>query len=196
MTWLWKNRERLLSLLHASERNNKMIFVFTGNGKGKTTSALGQALRAVGQGGKVIIFQFIKSKRWPTGEEKALKIFGSKLRLIKGGKGFVGIMGDKLPFLVHKQAAKETLKMAKKEILSKKYNLVVLDEINVALSLKLIQLSEVLKLIKSCPKGVGLILTGRGAPQELIKLADIVTNFQEVKHPFKKGVFGKKGVEY
>lgn len=173
-----------------------MVFVFTGNGKGKTTSALGQALRVVGQGGKALVIQFIKSRSWPTGEEEALKVFGSKLRLIKGGRGFVGIMGDKLPFLVHKKAARETLKRAKKEILSKKYNLVVLDEINVALSLKLLSLAEVLKLVKSAPKGLDLILTGRGASKELVKIADIVTNFQEVKHLFQKGVWGKKGVEY
>ncbi len=173
-----------------------MLLLFTGNGKGKTTAALGQALRVVGQGGKALVIQFIKSKNWPTGEEKALKIFGKKLRLIKGGKGFVGIMGDKLPIFVHKKAAKETLKRAKKEILSKKYNLVVLDEINVALSLKLLSLAEVLKVIRAAPKSVDLILTGRGAPKELIKLADIATNFQEIKHPFQKGVWGKRGIEY
>jgi cob(I)alamin adenosyltransferase len=173
-----------------------MIFLFTGNGKGKTTSALGQALRVVGQGGRVLILQFIKSKNWPTGEEKAIKVFGKKLQLFKGGKGFVGIMGDKLPFLVHKKAAKETLKRAKKEILSGKYNLVVLDEINVALVLKLLSLKEVLELLKLTPKNVDLILTGRGAPKELIKRADLVTNFQEIKHPFQKGVWGKKGIEY
>lgn len=173
-----------------------MILLFTGNGKGKTTAAFGQALRVVGQGRRAIIFQFIKSKQWPTGEEQALKVFGSKLRLVKGGKGFVGIMGDKLPFLVHKKAAKETLKRAKKVILSRKYNLVVLDEINVALSLKLLSLSEVTKVVKSVPKGVDLILTGRGAPKSLMKIADLATNFQEVKHPFKKGVLGKRGREY
>lgn len=108
----------------------------------------------------------------------------------------MGIMGDKLPFLVHKKAAKAALKRAKKEILSKKYNLAVLDEINVAISLKLLSLREVLKVIKSCPRGVDLILTGRSAPKELIKIADIATSFQEVKHPFQKGVWGKRGVEY
>lgn len=173
-----------------------MILLFSGQGKGKTTSALGQALRVVGQGGKAVIFQFIKSKQWPTGEEKALKVFGKNLRLIKGGRGFVGIMGDKLPFFVHQKAAKKTLKRAKKAILSKKYGLVVLDEINVALSLKLLSLKEVLSLMKSAQKGVDLILTGRGASKELIKIADLATNFQEIKHPFKKGVLGKRGREY
>lgn len=173
-----------------------MILLFTGEGKGKTTSALGQALRIVGQGQKALIIQFIKSKKWPTGEEKALKIFGSKLQLTKGGKGFVGIMGDKLPFLVHKKAARETLKRAKKAILSRKYKLVVLDEVNVALSLKLISFQEVLRMIKLTPKSVDLILTGRGAPKQLINIADLVTEFREIKHPFQKGVWGKRGVEY
>lgn len=173
-----------------------MIFVFTGDGKGKTTSALGQGLRVVGQGHKVLVIKFIKSKNWSTGEEKAIRIFGPKFRLIKGGKGFVGIMGDKLPFSIHKKAAKKTLKKAKKEILSKRYKLVILDEINVALSLKLLSLKEVLDVIKLKPKEVDLILTGRGALKTLINLADLVTDFKEVKHPFQKGVLGKKGIEY
>jgi cob(I)alamin adenosyltransferase len=172
-----------------------MIYVFTGNGKGKTTSSLGQALRVLGQGGKVAILQFIKSKKWPTGEEKTLKLL-PRVKLIKGGKGFVGIMGDKLPFKVHKKAAEKTLDLAKKIIVSKKYNLVVLDEINVALSLKLIKLKDVVDIIKLTPKGVDIILTGRNAPKTLIKKADLVTNFEEVKHPFQKGVWGKRGVEY
>lgn len=172
-----------------------MIFVFTGNGKGKTTSALGQALRVVGQGGSVAIFQFIKSKNWPTGEEKSLKKF-SKIKFVKGGKGFVGIMGDNLPFYVHKDAAQKTLEKVKQAIISKKYKLVILDEINVALKLKLVSLKSVLELIRENSNKVDLILTGRGAPKFLIKVADIVTNFQEIKHPFKKGTKGKKGVEY
>lgn len=143
-----------------------------------------------------MVIQFIKSKKWPTGEEEALKVFGAKLKFIKGGRGFVGIMGDKLPFLVHKKAAQKTLEIAKKEILSEKYNLVVLDEINVALSLKLISLKEVLKLVALAPKQVDIILTGRGAPKQLFKIADIVTNFQEIKHPFQKSILGKRGIEF
>jgi cob(I)alamin adenosyltransferase len=172
-----------------------MIYIFTGNGKGKTTSSLGQALRVLGQGGRVAILQFIKSKKWPTGEEKALKLL-PRIKLIKGGKGFVGIMGDKLPFKVHKEAAEKTLDLAKKIIFSKKYKLVILDEINVALSLKLIKLKDVVDIIKIIPEGVDVILTGRNAPKTLIKKADLVTNFEEVKHPFQKGVWGKRGVEY
>ncbi|MBI2624845.1 MAG: cob(I)yrinic acid a,c-diamide adenosyltransferase [Candidatus Nealsonbacteria bacterium] len=173
-----------------------MIFIFTGNGKGKTTSAIGQAVRVIGQGERAAIIQFIKSRKWAAGEDIALKVFGKNLKFIKGGKGFVGIMGDRLPKSLHKKAAEKTLRKAKKEIFSKKYGLVVLDEINVALSLKLVKLNEVLKIIKMAPKETDLILTGRDSPKTLIKEADLVTEFKEIRHPFKKGVWGKKGREY
>ena len=180
-----------------------MILLFTGNGKGKTTSAIGQAIRVIGQGRRVAFFQFIKSKKWPSGEDSSLLRFGKSLKFFKGGKGFVGIMGDKLPFYVHERAAKETLKKAKKFIFSKKYGLVVLDEINVALSLKLLNLKDVLKLIRALRQAQGkqkkemdLILTGRNAPRTLIKIADLVTEFKEIKHPFSKGIQGKRGREY
>src|SRR3989344_2861242 len=106
-----------------------MIFVFTGNGKGKTTSAIGQGIRVIGQGKKVLMIQFIKSEKWPTGEEKIIKELSPRFKIIKGGKGFVGIMGDKLPFKAHKNAAQKSLQLAKKEILSRKFDLIILDEI-------------------------------------------------------------------
>ncbi len=173
-----------------------MIYIFTGNGKGKTTSAIGQALRVIGQGKKAAILQFIKSRKWPTGEEKAISFFGSRFYLYKGGRGFVGIMGDKLPRKVHKEAAQKLLKKAEKIILSKKFDLVILDEINVALSLRLISLRNLLSLIKKNPSQIDLILTGRSAPKKLIQMADLATEFKEIKHPFQKGVWGKKGREF
>jgi len=173
-----------------------MILLITGNGKGKTTAAIGHGVRVVGNSKRVLMLQFLKSKSWPTGEEEAIKKFGKQFELIKGGKGFVGIMGDKLPFVVHKKAAEETLNKAKKAIFSKKYNLIILDEVNVALSLKLIKIKDVLALIKKLPKDTDLILTGRYAPKELIKVSDIMTECREIKHPYNKGVQGKKGREY
>ena len=176
-----------------------MILLFTGNGKGKTTAAMGQGLRVFGNGGKVICFQFIKSRKWPTGEEKAIAKLGGRFRLIKGGRGFVGIMGDKLPIAIHKKAAVETLRRAKKALVSKKYDLVILDEVNVALSLKLVKLKDVLVLIKKTPSATDLVLTGRsdlGTSSALRSYADIMTEFREVKHPYKKGVQGKRGREY
>ncbi|MEE8131859.1 MAG: cob(I)yrinic acid a,c-diamide adenosyltransferase [Candidatus Paceibacterota bacterium] len=180
-----------------------MIIVFTGNGKGKTTAAFGQAIRALGQGKKVLIIQFIKGS-FRSGEE----FFTKKLRIIKGGKGFVGILGDKLPFSEHKKAAQKTLKLAAQKIKSKKYDLIVLDEINVAVNLKLIKEIDVLKILKGIrtnlrqsasnlrQSALVVILTGRSAPKSFIKQADLVTEMKEVKHPFKKGVRAKKGIEF
>ncbi len=127
-----------------------MILLFTGNGKGKTTAAIGQAIRALGQGKKVLIIQFIKGP-WKTGEDifaSKFQIPKSKFQIIKTGKGFVRILGDKLPFKEHKKAAEEGLKLAKKAIKSKKYDLIILDEINNAVDLKLIKASDVLKILR------------------------------------------------
>jgi cob(I)alamin adenosyltransferase len=173
-----------------------MIFLFTGDGKGKTTCAIGQAIRALGQGKKVLILQFIKSKKFKSGEEKIISKLGKNIKLIKGGLGFVGILGDKLPLSEHKKAAKETLEMAKKAISERKFDLILLDEINVAISLKLIKIKEVLKLLKKVPKEKDIILTGRDAPKELIEISDLVTEFKEIKHYFKKGILAQKGREF
>ncbi len=165
-----------------------MIIIYTGNGKGKTTAAIGQAVRAVGENKKVIVIQFIKGP-WISGED----VFAKKLKIVKGGKGFVGIMGDRLPRSVHKKAAKDTLKLAEKTILSKKYDLVILDEVNVAVGLKLISENEVLKMLKKTPQGIDVILTGRGAPKKFIDLAEIATEMKEIKYKFRPS---KQGLEY
>ncbi|MBI2003697.1 MAG: cob(I)yrinic acid a,c-diamide adenosyltransferase [Parcubacteria group bacterium] len=165
-----------------------MIIIYTGNGKGKTTAAIGQAVRALGESKKVIIIQFIKGP-WISGED----VFAKKLKIVKGGKGFVGIMGDRLPRSVHKKAAKDTLKLAEKTILSKKYDLVILDEVNVAVGLKLISENEVLKMLKKTPQGIDVILTGRGAPKKFIDLAEIATEMKEIKYKFRPS---KQGLEY
>lgn len=188
-----------------------MIFVFTGNGKGKTTAAIGQAVRVLGNGRRVALIQFIKSPKWLAGEERALKKFGKQCKIYKGGKGFVGIMGDKLPRSIHKAAARRTWEEAKKCIKSGKFELVILDEINVVVSLGLLSPKEIIKFLKK-PEGGGrtsarkrrsdprvaldIILTGRSAPKEFIKTADLVTEFKEIKHPFQKGKWGEKGREY
>lgn len=173
----------------------QMIIVFTGNGKGKTTASLGQAIRTLGEGKKVIMIQFIKGP-WISGEDEFIpkfKIHNSKFRIIKGGKGFIGIMGDKLPRSVHKKAAQKTLKLAEKTILGKKYDLVILDEVNVAAGLKLISEKDILKMLKMIPRGIDVVLTGRNAPQKLLDLADIATEMKEIKYKFRPV---KRGVEY
>lgn len=173
-----------------------MLIVFTGNGKGKTSAALGQAMRALGQSKKVLMIQFIKGG-WISGEHKFAEKFQipkSKFQIIPAGKGFVGICGDKLPFSVHKKAAQNALNLAKKAIKSKKWDLIILDEINVAVNLELIKASEVLKILKS--PSVDMILTGRSASKSFIQKADLVTEMKEIKHHFKKGQIAKKGIEF
>lgn len=173
-----------------------MFYIFTGNGKGKTTAALGQALRAVGEGKKVLMIQFIKGP-WKSGEDESVKLFLSDFKLIKMGKGFVGIMGDTLPREEHIKAASEALEYAQKEVLSGRWNILILDEINNAVALDLISKEKILEFIGFTEKKIEhLIFTGRDAPQEFIDCADLVTEMQDVKHPFQKGIKGKRGLEY
>lgn len=172
-----------------------MIIVYTGNGKGKTTASLGQAVRALGEGKKIIMIQFIKGP-WRSGEDEFIpkfKIPKNKFQIIKGGRGFVGIMGDRLPFSIHQKTTKATLKMAEKKILNKKYDLIILDEVNVAVNLKLISEKEVLKVLKKVPSGIDVILTGRNASKKFIDLADIATEMKEIKYKFRPT---KTGIEY
>lgn len=173
-----------------------MLYIFTGNGKGKTTAALGQAIRAVGEGKKVLMIQFIKGP-WKSGEDFLAKGLEPNFRLVKMGKGFVGIMGDKLPREEHEKAAEEALEYARKEIESGNWDMAILDEVNNAVSLNLISKEKVLDLIDfSKDKIEHLILTGRDAPQEFIDRADLVTEMCEIKHPYRKGVKGQRGLEY
>jgi len=172
-----------------------MLIVLTGNGKGKTTSALGQALRVVGEGGRVVMYQFIKGP-WKSGEDESMKRLRPDFDIIKGGKGFVGILGDPYPRQVHVDAAAETWAKATTAIESKKYQLVVLDELNVALKLKLLKLTPVYNFLKKHRGIVNIMITGRDAHNRLIALADLVSEVKEIKHPFQKGIGARKGIEY
>lgn len=173
-----------------------MFLVFTGNGKGKTTAALGQAIRSIGEGRKVLIVQFIKGP-WKSGEDESYKKLSPHLKIVKKGKGFVGILGDKLPRSAHIKAAKGAIQYAKKEISTGKWQMLIMDEINNAIKLKLITLKDSLDLLKYARSRVEhIIFTGRDAPNRLIQLADIVTEMKEIKHPYMKGVKAKKGLDY
>jgi cob(I)alamin adenosyltransferase len=173
-----------------------MIFLFTGSGKGKTTAALGQALRAIGNKKKVLIIQFIKSPEWKTGEIVAVERFEPDLKMVQMGKGFVGILGNTLPREEHVAAAQEAFSYAKTEFSTGAWDILILDEINVALHLELLPREAVVEFIKSFPKEKDLILTGRWAPDVLYQCADYVTEMQDIKHPFEKGVQGKRGTEW
>ena len=173
-----------------------MLIIFTGNGKGKTTAALGQALRAVGDGRKVLMVEFIKGP-WRSGEDVSYKKLAPNFKIVKTGLGFVGILGDKLPLKKHSEAARKGLHYASKEIQKKKWNILILDEVCNAVHLKLLTKKQISSFIKkSLPHLEHLIMTGRDCPKEFIKKADLVTEMKETKHPFKKNIKGKKGLEY
>ncbi|MEE8133308.1 MAG: cob(I)yrinic acid a,c-diamide adenosyltransferase [Nitrososphaerales archaeon] len=172
-----------------------LVVVYTGKGKGKTTAALGMALRALGHGFKVVMIQFIKGE-WFYGELSSSSKLEPDFELIAAGKGFVGIIDDDKPREAHVAAAKEALQISKEKIVSGKYDIVILDEINYAVNLKLISADEVLKLIKIKPKHTTLVLTGTYAVDKVIETADLVTEMREVKHPYKQGKKAKKGVDF
>jgi cob(I)alamin adenosyltransferase len=168
-----------------------LVQVYTGNGKGKTTAAFGLALRAVGRGLKVYVIQFIKGG-FDYGELYVVdKLQGLTLKAFGKGKFIIG-----KPEEVDIVQAQEALKLAREVVSSGKYDLVVLDEVNVALGLGLIGLDEVLKLARGKPAHVELVLTGRNAPDEILQVADLVTEMREVKHPYSKGVPARTGIEY
>lgn len=175
-----------------------VIILFTGNGKGKTTASLGQMMRVLGRGKTALMIQFIKGP-WTSGEDEFTTncgAFDGRLEIRKMGLGFVGILGDSLPIKRHRGAAQQALATFITEMHSGKWHLIVLDEINVALSLGLVTLDDLLDAICDYPDDRILILTGRGAPQELIDVADLVTEMREVKHPFTKGADARPTVEF
>ncbi|MDH4223980.1 MAG: cob(I)yrinic acid a,c-diamide adenosyltransferase [candidate division Zixibacteria bacterium] len=178
-----------------TNQEQKLVVVLCGEGKGKTTSALGMALRAAGHGKKILMVQFIKDFS-EYGEIKFSRKYPKGIEIHSMGRGYVGIFGDKLPFTGHKKAAKKALEFARKKGTSGKYFMVILDEINVALKLKLLKTDEVLKTLKRLKNKVNVVLTGRDAPGKLIKFADLVTEMREIKHPFRKGILAQEGIEY
>ena len=172
-----------------------LVIVYTGKGKGKTTSALGIVLRAVGYGKKIGMIQFIKGS-WHYGEMDSSKRLEPEFEMIAVGKGFVGILDDKSTKEEHEIVANEALKISKEKINSRKYDIVILDEINYAVNLNLIKIEDVISLIKSKPENVDLVLTGNHAKPEVIEIADLVTEMKEIKHPFQKGIKAKKGIDF
>jgi cob(I)alamin adenosyltransferase len=173
-----------------------MLLVFTGNGKGKTTSALGNALRLLGSGKQALMVQFIKGP-WESGEHKSVERLAPEFKIVRTGKGFVGILGDTLPIGEHQKAAEEGFKIARKEISSGKYHLLILDEVHNAITLGLVPLSYVLAFLDYAKDKVEyLITTGRDAPQEIMDRAELVTEMKDIKHPFQKGEKATQGLDY
>ena len=180
-----------------------MILVYTGDGKGKTSAALGAAFRALGHGWRVLVVQFLKGD-WPIvfGELQSAKRH-ARLEFLQAGRGFVNIMGDKKPLKEHRRAASAALLLAKKKILSSRYDLVALDEALCALETagaSLLAPKELFGLLKAKPVKTHIILTGRlrnrSARKKLLAVADLYTEMKEVKHPYQKGIPALKGIDY
>jgi len=166
------------------------IQIYTGDGKGKTTAALGQAIRAAGYGMKTYIGQFMKGQHY--GELTSLQ--GCPLITIEQ-YGDVGCIHKDTISQKHIDQAQHGLELAEKVILSDQYNIIVLDEINVAIWFGLLKIQKVIAMLKKRPENVEVILTGRGAPEELIKIADLVSEIKEVKHYYQHGIMARDGIE-
>jgi cob(I)alamin adenosyltransferase len=169
-----------------------LVLVYTGDGKGKTTAALGQALRAIGHGGKVLVIQFMKGKKY--GEVLCAEKYIPDLVFCQCGLDSF-VMKDN-PAPVDIELARQGLILARKAIEAEEYRMLILDEINVALDFKLISLGEVIDLIRKKPPGMDLVLTGRYAPPEIIELADMVSEVREIKHHYMKGIKERAGMEF
>lgn len=173
-----------------------MIFVFTGNGKGKTTSAVGMGLRTVGAGKKVLMIQFLKTKNGSAENKVIKKIKNFDIQHF-GRKGFLFSRNKKSPvFEIDVQLAKKALDFCAKKLKNKGYDLIILDEINIALDLGLIDQKEILNLLKQFGKNTDIVLTGRNCQKEIIDIADLVTDFKQIKHYYQKGIKARKGIEY
>lgn len=172
-----------------------LIMVHTGDGKGKTTAALGLALRAWGSGLKVLMLQFIKGG-WKYGELTAIEKLAEIDNRIELRPLGLGLMRKDEDNTQHIEAAREALKITEQEITSAQYDLIILDEINYAVKFGLITIEDVLHLLDVKPDKMHLLLTGRDARPELVERADLVTEMKLIKHPFQQGIKAQKGIEF
>lgn len=175
--------------------DNGLIIVFTGDGKGKTTAALGVALRAVGHRMYVSVVQFLKSSL-ATGEARAAERLAPELEFVSLGRGFVNCCGSTTPLAEHRKAAGEALTLARQRMLSGAWDVLVLDELNTAVALGLVDIADVLDMIRNKPPKLHLIVTGRNARPELVAVADMVTEMRSIKHPYDSGLPARKGIDF
>ena len=172
-----------------------LLVVYTGAGKGKTTSALGVALRAVGQGLRVLMVQFIKGS-WHYGELDAAKWLGDdKFEIRPMGRGFVKVGGAKTD-PEDLRLCQECWETGRAAIASGQYDLVILDEINYVIHYGMLEVEKVVTALRERPERVHVICTGRSADPRLVELADLVTEMREVKHPYAKGILAQRGIDY
>ena len=172
-----------------------LVIVFSGPGKGKTTAALGTAFRAVGQGLRVMMVQFIKGS-WHYGELDACRKLGEEsIQILPMGRGFVKVGAEK-PDTEDVRMVEEAWQYARRSILCGEYDIVILDEINYAITYKMLDPAKVVEVLHGKPEMVHVILTGRNAHPSIVECADMVTEMREVKHPYQKGILAQRGIEY
>ena len=189
-----KRKDIQAERLQIRKANKGLLIVFTGNGKGKTTAALGMALRTIGHGYKVAIIQFIKGG-WTTGEEKAVKNLSSNISWHSLGEGFTWETQDRIR---DEKLVLEAWELAKNYIKNDSYKLIILDEVNVATKLGYLASEEIITFLKSLNNRKNhVVLTGRGASDSIINYADLVTEMKLIRHPFKEqGIKAQKCVEF
>lgn len=169
-----------------------LVQVYTGDGKGKTTAAFGQAMRAAGNGLKVFVVQFLKGRK--SGELESAERLSGRIEVVQCGRDACLLNSE--PTEEDLSMAHNGLELARRATMDGGYDMVVLDEVNVAVELGLLTVEEVLPLIDGRPGGVELVLTGRYAPDEFCRRADLVTEMRKVKHHYDAGIGGRRGIEY
>lgn len=189
------HRQQFIRKSHPAGAKRGLIVLYYGNGKGKTTAAVGLAVRAHGAGLKVIMLQFMKSEKWQSYERQALAKLGIPVQVL--GSGFVGIIDDQHPLSWHKKTAKQGLATARKILRSGRYDVIVADELISAVDEGLLTLSAVLALLKARPKHVHLVLTGHTRYPKLVAACDLVTEMKNVKHPYyTEGLLAQRGIDF
>ena len=176
------------------EGRRGLLIVFTGNGKGKTSAAMGTALRAVGNGLKVLMIQFIKGS-WHYGELDAARMLGGAFEIRVMGRGFVKV-GTEKPDPEDIRLAEEAWKTAVEAMQSGGHDMLILDEINYAIHYGMLSIDSVLEGLAGRPEGLHVICTGRNAHPRLVEAADMVSEIKEIKHPYEKGILAQRGIEY
>lgn len=177
------------------EKKQGLVVVITGNGKGKTTSAMGMALRATGHKMKVCIIQFMKGDLY-SGEWDGVTHLKKYVELFHTGKGFCGIEGNPYPHKEHRKNAQDAVALVKSKLASGSFDMIILDEINNALALKLVDLDQVKEILSLRPGHLHMVLTGRDAHPDIIDQADTVSEVREVKHAYRKGIEPQPGIDF
>jgi cob(I)alamin adenosyltransferase len=187
-----KKKEARTRMLATKTEERGLLIVHTGKGKGKSTAAFGMVFRAIGHGFKVGVVQFVKGA-WGTGERDILENYPDQVTIRAMGEGFTWDTQDRQRDIAAAKAAWET---AKEMIADPSYKMVLLDELNIVLRYEYLPISEVIEVLRDKPRDLHVIATGRNAKDELIEIADLVTEMTEIKHPFRSGVKAQAGIEF